>query len=81
MKSSAEMKISMKLKKSLAVILSVLMALSCMVFPPQLFVLAAGDYGIVTTNSDKSITFSFGEDSITQSGGGTLIEDTVNGGL
>ena len=80
MKSSAEMKISMKLKKSLAVILSVLMALSCMVFPPQLFVLAAGDYGIVTTNSDKSLTFSFGEDSITQSGGGVLIEDTVNGG-
>lgn len=70
----------MKFKKYLAIVLAVLMTLSCMVLPPQLLVLAAGDYGIVTTNSDKSITFSFGEDSITQSGGGALIEDTVNVG-
>ncbi|MGN0149736.1 MAG: glycoside hydrolase family 3 C-terminal domain-containing protein [Clostridia bacterium] len=72
------MVIFMKLKKYLAAILSFSMAISCMILPMQAS--AAGeDYGTVTTNSDGSITLTFGADCITQSGGGSVIDDTVNG--
>lgn len=69
----------MNLKKCLALILSASMALSGMVMPSVAS--AAGEYGTVTTNSDGSKTLNFGQDSITVKGGGSIITDTVNGGV
>lgn len=69
----------MNLKKCLAMILSASMALSGMVMPSVAS--ATGEYGTVTTNSDGSKTLNFGQDSITVKGGGSIITDTVNGGV
>lgn len=59
----------MKLKKCFSMILSLSMALSCVILPSQTSALADGeDYGTVTDNSDGSVTLNFGDNSITQSG-------------
>lgn len=41
----------------------------------------AEDFGTVTNNADGSITLNFGQDSITTSGRGEIITDSVNGGV
>lgn len=64
----------MKIKKLLSFVLAAVM------LAPLMPVVAAGDYGTVTTDaSDGSMTLNFGEDSITQSGGGSMIDDAANG--
>ncbi|MGN1115173.1 MAG: glycoside hydrolase family 3 N-terminal domain-containing protein, partial [Candidatus Ornithomonoglobus sp.] len=65
----------MKFKRFLAAAIAASMSVSGLTLPA----LADGDYGTKNANSDGSITLNFGADSITTSGGGSIIDDTVNG--
>ncbi|MCH5212445.1 MAG: glycoside hydrolase family 3 C-terminal domain-containing protein, partial [Oscillospiraceae bacterium] len=71
----------MKLRKYLAAVLSLSMAMSCAVMPMHGAMAADKDYGTVTDNADGSKTLNFGQDSITTKGGGSIVTDSVNGGV
>lgn len=68
----------MKVKKILAALVAVAMALSCVSLPAFA---ADADYGTETVGADGSLTLNFGADSITVKGGGEIINDAANGNV
>ncbi len=61
----------MKFRKAISMALAAVMTLTSLAIPS----LAEADYGTVTTASDGSVTLSMGQDSITLSGGGSIMTD------
>lgn len=69
----------MRAKKTISALLASAMTFSCVGVMPQ--ALAQGEeYGTVTDTSG-AVVLNFGNESITTSGGGSIITDTVNGGV
>ena len=62
------------MKKLIALTTAALMAVSSASIPAY-----AADYGTASVGADGSLTLNFGVDSITQKGGGSIIDDLVNG--
>ncbi|MDO5396444.1 MAG: glycoside hydrolase family 3 C-terminal domain-containing protein [bacterium] len=61
------------MKRLLALTTAAALAVSGMAIPAY-----AADYGIASIGTDGSVTLNFGADSITQKGGGSIIDDIVN---
>ncbi|MFR5439609.1 MAG: glycoside hydrolase family 3 N-terminal domain-containing protein, partial [Monoglobus pectinilyticus] len=85
----------MKMKRCIALILTLAMALSCVAISASAVSIedntntennqvstAAIDYGTVTQNSDGSVMLNFGQDSITVKGNrGDIVTDSEHGGI
>lgn len=72
----------MGIKRFLAAILAVAVTLSCVMIPGLAFAdETAPDYGKIATGSSGSTVLYFGNDSITTSGGGSIITDSANGNV
>ncbi len=66
----------MQFRRLLAAVAAAAMSVSGLTLPA----LADGNYGTKIANSDGSVTLTFGADSITTSGGGSVEDDTDNPG-
>lgn len=62
------------MKRLLALTTAAALAVSGMAIPAY-----AADYGTASVGTDGSVTLNFGSDSITQKGGGSIVDDMVNG--
>lgn len=76
----------MKTHKILSAFLAIVMVCTSIIIPAYAAettdtATLAEDFGTVTNNADGSITLNFGQDSITTSGRGEIITDSVNGGV
>ncbi len=76
----------MKISRITALALSVMMIFACVCVPgfaaaEDTAAAAAADYGTVIEDNTGAVTLNFGNDSITTSGGGSIITDSANGNV